>query len=63
MVPVKSYKASGKIKKNFEDLEKEREEKEKVKYEEDKRIRYEEQRRSLKEAKCLSLVMVIFFFF
>ncbi|XP_048967726.1 nexilin isoform X6 [Canis lupus baileyi] len=57
VVPVKSYKASGKIKKNFEDLEKEREEKEKVKYEEDKRIRYEEQRRSLKEAKCLSLVM------
>ncbi|CAK7303825.1 nexilin isoform X3 [Vulpes vulpes] len=57
VVPVKSYKASGKIKKNFEDLEKEREEKERVKYEEDKRIRYEEQRRSLKEAKCLSLVM------
>lgn len=57
MVPVKSHKTSGKIKKNFEDLEKEREEKERVKYEEDKRIRYEEQRRSLKEAKCLSLVM------
>ena len=43
------------------DIEKEREEKERVKYEEDKRIRCEEQRRSLKEAKCLSLVMVIFF--
>uniref|UniRef100_A0A8D1JKT6 Nexilin n=1 Tax=Sus scrofa TaxID=9823 RepID=A0A8D1JKT6_PIG len=57
VVPVKSHKTSGKIKKNFEDLEKEREEKERVKYEEDKRIRYEEQRRSLKEAKCLSLVM------
>nr|XP_020028910.1 nexilin isoform X6 [Castor canadensis] len=57
VVPVKSYKTSGKIKKNFEDLEKEREEKERMKYEEDKRIRYEEQRRSLKEAKCLSLVM------
>ncbi|XP_047650288.1 nexilin isoform X6 [Phacochoerus africanus] len=57
VVPVKSHKTSGKIKKNFEDLEKEREEKEGVKYEEDKRIRYEEQRRSLKEAKCLSLVM------
>ncbi|KAG8507916.1 Nexilin, partial [Galemys pyrenaicus] len=56
VVPVKSHKASGKIK-NFEDLEKEREEKERVKYEEDKRIRYEEERRSLKEAKCLSLVM------
>ncbi|XP_019269428.1 nexilin isoform X6 [Panthera pardus] len=56
VVPVRSHKTSGKIK-NFEDLEKEREEKERVKYEEDKRIRYEEQRRSLKEAKCLSLVM------
>ncbi|XP_030883062.1 nexilin isoform X2 [Leptonychotes weddellii] len=54
VVPVKSQKTSGKMK-NFEDLEKEREEKERVKYEEDKRIRYEEQRRSLKEAKCLSL--------
>ncbi|XP_030681015.1 nexilin isoform X5 [Nomascus leucogenys] len=57
VVPVKSYKTSGKMKKNFEDLEKECEEKERIKYEEDKRIRYEEQRRSLKEAKCLSLVM------
>ncbi|XP_039694583.1 nexilin isoform X4 [Pteropus medius] len=57
VVPVKSHKTSGKIKKNFEDLEKEREEKERVKYEEDKRIRYEEQQQSLKEAKCLSLVM------
>ncbi|XP_016006515.1 nexilin isoform X2 [Rousettus aegyptiacus] len=57
VVPVKSHKISGKIKKNFEDLEKEQEEKEMVKYEEDKRIRYEEQQRSLKEAKCLSLVM------
>nr|XP_021523351.1 nexilin isoform X6 [Aotus nancymaae] len=57
VVPVKSYKTSGKMKKNFEDLEKEHEEKERIKYEEDKRIRYEEQRRSLKEAKCLSLVM------
>ncbi|XP_049472918.1 nexilin isoform X3 [Panthera uncia] len=56
VVPVRSHKTSGKIK-NFEDLEKEREEKERVKYEEDKRIRYEEQRRSLKEANCLSLVM------
>ncbi|XP_057571446.1 nexilin isoform X5 [Hippopotamus amphibius kiboko] len=57
VVPVKSHKISGKIKKSFEDLEKEREEKERVKYEEDKKIRYEEQCRSLKEAKCLSLVM------
>ncbi|XP_007944679.1 nexilin [Orycteropus afer afer] len=53
VVPVKSHKISGKIKKNFEDLEKEREEKER--YEEDKRR--SEERQSLKEAKCLSLVM------
>nr|XP_010961673.1 nexilin isoform X6 [Camelus bactrianus] len=57
VVPVKSHKTSGKIKKNFEDLEKEQELKERVKCEEDKRIRHEEQRRSLKEATCLSLVM------
>ncbi|XP_017386695.1 nexilin isoform X4 [Cebus imitator] len=57
VVPVKSYKTPGKMKKNFEDLEKEHEAKEGIKYEEDKRIRYEEQQRSLKEAKCLSLVM------
>nr|XP_027790975.1 nexilin isoform X3 [Marmota flaviventris] len=57
VVPVKSYKTAGKIKKNFEDLEKEEEEKERIKCEEDKRIRHEEQRRSLKEAKCLSLLM------
>ncbi|XP_076976660.1 nexilin isoform X6 [Tamandua tetradactyla] len=56
VVPVKSHKTSGKIKKNFEDLEKEQEEKERIKYEEDKRGGYEEQR-SLKETKCLSLVM------
>uniref|UniRef100_A0A8C9PBW3 Nexilin n=1 Tax=Spermophilus dauricus TaxID=99837 RepID=A0A8C9PBW3_SPEDA len=57
VVPVKSYKTAGKIKKNFEDLEKEEEEKERIKCEEDKRIRHEEQRRSLKEAKCLSFLM------
>ncbi|KAM6167931.1 nexilin isoform 2-T2 [Erethizon dorsatum] len=56
VVPVKSYKTSGKMR-NFEDPEKEREEKERLTCEEDKRIRYEEQRCSLKEAKCLSLVM------
>ncbi|XP_054995269.1 nexilin isoform X3 [Sorex araneus] len=57
VVPVKSHKTCGKTKMNFGDPEKEEEEKERVKDEEDKRIRYEEQRRSLKEAKCLSLVM------
>lgn len=55
VVPVKSYKTSGKMR-NFEDLEKEQDEKERLTWEEDK-IRHEEQRCSLKEAKCLSLVM------
>ncbi|XP_069863440.1 nexilin isoform X2 [Dipodomys merriami] len=45
VVPVKSYKTSGKIKKNFEDVEKEQ------------GIKCEQQQRTLKEAKCLSLVM------
>uniref|UniRef100_A0A7N4UX53 Nexilin F-actin binding protein n=1 Tax=Sarcophilus harrisii TaxID=9305 RepID=A0A7N4UX53_SARHA len=55
VVPVKSQKTPGK--KSFEDLEREREEQERSRHEEEKRLRYEEQRRSLKEAKCLSLVM------
>lgn len=55
VVPVKSHKAYGKTKMNFEDQEREGEEIE-VKDEEDKRIKNEEQC-SLKEAKCLSLVM------
>ncbi|XP_048207584.1 nexilin isoform X2 [Perognathus longimembris pacificus] len=56
VVPVKSYKTSGKTKKNFEDVGEEEQEKERIKYE-DKRVRCEEQQRTLKEAKCLSLVM------
>uniref|UniRef100_A0A286XXP8 Nexilin F-actin binding protein n=1 Tax=Cavia porcellus TaxID=10141 RepID=A0A286XXP8_CAVPO len=56
VVPVKAYKTSGKMR-NFEDPGKEQEDKERLSCEDDKRIRYEEQRRSLKEAKCLSLVM------
>ncbi|XP_068958337.1 nexilin isoform X2 [Petaurus breviceps papuanus] len=57
VVPVKSHKTPGKMQRSFEDLEREREEQERNRHEEEKRIRYEEQRRSLKEAKCLSLVM------
>ncbi|XP_049627431.1 nexilin isoform X2 [Suncus etruscus] len=56
VVPVKSHKTYGKTRTNVEDQEREGEEIE-VKDEEDKRIKYEEQRCSLKEAKCLSLVM------
>ncbi|XP_043820336.1 nexilin isoform X2 [Dromiciops gliroides] len=51
VVPVKSHKTPGKMQKSFEDLEREREEQERKRLEEEKRIR------SLKEAKCLSLVM------
>uniref|UniRef100_A0A8C0GHA1 Nexilin n=1 Tax=Chelonoidis abingdonii TaxID=106734 RepID=A0A8C0GHA1_CHEAB len=57
VVPVKPNKTPGKIKIKFEDPGNEREQEEKRKQEE-KRIRYEEQKRSLKEAKCLSFVMV-----
>ncbi|KAM7317798.1 hypothetical protein ACRRTK_022535 [Alexandromys fortis] len=56
VVPAKSNKTSGKIQ-NPEDLDKEQGS-ERLNHEDDKRIRYEEEGRSLKEAKCLSLVMV-----
>ncbi|OBS68274.1 hypothetical protein A6R68_03183, partial [Neotoma lepida] len=57
VVPAKSYKKPEKIK-NPEELEKEQGN-EGLSHEEDKRTRYEEECRSLKEAKCLSLVMVL----
>ncbi|KAM4872650.1 nexilin isoform 2-T2 [Thomomys bottae] len=56
VVPVKSHKMPGKTKKNFEDIDKEEQEKERIKCE-DRGVRCEEQQRTLKEAKCLSLVM------
>ncbi|XP_026639997.1 nexilin isoform X3 [Microtus ochrogaster] len=55
VVPAKSNKTSGKIQ-NPEDLDKEQGS-ERLNHEDDKRIRNEEEGRSLKEAKCLSLVM------
>ncbi|XP_041492846.1 nexilin isoform X2 [Microtus oregoni] len=55
VVPAKSNKTSGKIQ-NPENLDKEQGS-ERLNHEDDKRIRYEEEGRSLKEAKCLSLVM------
>ncbi|XP_078501264.1 nexilin isoform X4 [Lissotriton helveticus] len=58
VIPVKSQnKAPGKIKLNFEDVEKEREEKEKRNFEEQKKRRYEEHRRSFREAKRHSSVV------
>ncbi|KAJ1171433.1 hypothetical protein NDU88_003295 [Pleurodeles waltl] len=58
VIPVKSQsKAPGKIKINFEDVEKEREEQEKRMFEEQKKRRYEEHRRSFREAKRHSSVV------
>ncbi|XP_041134137.1 nexilin-like isoform X6 [Polyodon spathula] len=55
VVPVKHSKSPGKIKVNFEDLEKAREEEEKQKIEVEKKKRYEEHRRSFREAKRRSV--------
>ncbi|XP_051051437.1 nexilin isoform X2 [Phodopus roborovskii] len=55
VVPAKSYKTPGKTK-NPQDLEKEQGN-ERLNQEDDKTVRHEEECRSLKEAKCLSLVM------
>ncbi len=56
MVPSKSQKQPGKIKLNFEDLEKNREEELKKRTEEEKKKRYDENRRSFREAKCRSMI-------
>uniref|UniRef100_A0A8C1YU60 Nexilin (F actin binding protein) n=1 Tax=Cyprinus carpio TaxID=7962 RepID=A0A8C1YU60_CYPCA len=50
VVPAKSQKQPGKIKMNFEDLEKSREEELKKQTEEEKKKRYDENRRSFREA-------------
>ncbi|XP_052460518.1 nexilin-like [Carassius gibelio] len=55
VVPAKSQKQPGKIKMNFEDLEKSREEELKKRTEEEKKKRYDENRRSFREAKRCSL--------
>ncbi|XP_030061421.1 nexilin isoform X4 [Microcaecilia unicolor] len=57
VVPIKPNKSPGKIKMNFENMEKEREEEEKRKYEEDKKRRFDEHRRSFREAKQHSGIM------
>uniref|UniRef100_A0A8C1F3S6 Nexilin (F actin binding protein) n=1 Tax=Cyprinus carpio carpio TaxID=630221 RepID=A0A8C1F3S6_CYPCA len=56
VVPVKSQKQPGKIKINFEDLEKNREEELKKRTEEEKKKRYDENRRSFREAKRHSMI-------
>ncbi|XP_037554009.1 nexilin isoform X2 [Nematolebias whitei] len=56
VVPAKSSRPPGKIKMNFEDIEKNREEELKKKAEEEKKRRYDENRRSFREAKRRSIV-------
>ncbi|XP_051930353.1 nexilin isoform X3 [Hippocampus zosterae] len=56
VVPTKSSRAPGKIKMNFEDMEKSREEELKKSAEEEKKRRYDENRRSFREAKRRSVV-------
>ncbi|KAF7695597.1 hypothetical protein HF521_007320 [Silurus meridionalis] len=51
VVPMKSQKQPGRIKMNFEDMEKSREEEIKKRSEEEKKKRYDENRRSFREAK------------
>ncbi|XP_017577868.1 nexilin isoform X2 [Pygocentrus nattereri] len=57
VVPAKPQKQPGKIKMNFEDIEKSREEEQKKKIEEEKKKRYDENRRSFREAKRHSVTM------
>ncbi len=56
VVPAKSQKHPGKIKINFEDLEKNREEELKKQTEDEKKKRYDENRRSFREAKRRSMI-------
>lgn len=56
MVPAKASRPPGKIKMNFEDMEKNREEELQKKAEEEKKRRYDENRRSFRDAKRRSLV-------
>ncbi|KAM6921462.1 nexilin isoform 1-T1 [Xenentodon cancila] len=56
VVPAKSSRPPGKIKINFEDMEKNREEELKKKAEEEKKKQYDENRRSFREAKRRSIV-------
>ncbi|XP_022605022.1 nexilin isoform X2 [Seriola dumerili] len=56
VVPAKPSRPPGRIKMNFEDMEKNREEELKKKAEEEKKRRYDENRRSFREAKRRSVV-------
>ncbi|MED6242410.1 hypothetical protein ATANTOWER_004266, partial [Ataeniobius toweri] len=56
VVPAKPSRPPGKIKMNFEDIEKSREEELRKKVEEEKKRRYDENRRSFRESKRRSVV-------
>ncbi|XP_061739074.1 nexilin-like [Nerophis ophidion] len=56
VVPMKSSRAPGKIKVNFEDMEKSREEELQKAAEDEKKRRYDENKRSFREAKRRSIV-------
>lgn len=59
VVPAKPSRPPGKIKVNFEDMEKNREDELKKKAEEEKKKRYDENRRSFREAKRCSFVQQV----
>lgn len=59
VVPAKSSRPPGKIKMNFEDMEKNREEELKKKAEEEKMKQYDENKRSFREAKRRSVVQEV----
>lgn len=59
VVPAKASRNPGKIKVNFEDMEKNREEEIKKKAEEEKKRRYNENRLSFREAKRRSVVQQV----
>ncbi|CAJ1060646.1 nexilin isoform X2 [Xyrichtys novacula] len=56
VVPAKSSRSPGRIKMNFEDMEKNRVEEIKKKEEEEKKRRYDENRRSFRDAKSRSVI-------
>lgn len=59
VVPAKSSRSPGRIKLNFEDMEKNREEELKKKAEEEKKRRYDENRRSFRDAKRRSVIQPV----
>lgn len=59
VVPAKPSRPPGKIKVNFEDMEKNREDELKKKAEEEKKRRYDENKRSFRDAKRLSFVQQV----